>query len=155
MHRQELPKLSFQLCIAIHRFLAPVSTPHMLHRVAESGPVTYVFLGRANASSFPLYYTPAPDVPTPTHYTAETSPDAPAVDLQFNALTVHGEWLELILSGRRTWEIRFSATKKRERVALAQSKTPLLLGDVEIVDCVRLNAQSFAASIHRHCVPQQ
>ena len=43
MHRRELPKLPVQICIAINRFLAPASAPEMLHRLAEGGPVTYVF----------------------------------------------------------------------------------------------------------------
>jgi len=117
--RQELPKLPFEICIAINRFLAPASAPCMLHRVAEGGPVTYVFLGRANARLFLLHYAPAPDVPTLTHVSAEGSADATATDLPLNALTLHGEWLNMILNGQKTLEIRSSATKKRERIALA------------------------------------
>ena len=155
LQRQELPKLPFQICIAIHRFLASATAPPTPHRVAEGGPVTYIFLGRANASLFLFHYASAPDMTTSMHSGVEDSSDAPATDLPLNALTLHGEWLELILNGRKTWEIRSSATKKRERVALAQSTTSLLLGDVEIVNCLQLNAQSFAASMHKHCVPLQ
>ena len=37
---------------------------------------------------------------------------------------------------------------------MAQSGTTLLRGDVEVVNCVRLNAQPFATGIDKHCVPQ-
>ena len=30
-------------------YLAPQATPHLLHRLAEGGPVTYAFIGHSNA----------------------------------------------------------------------------------------------------------
>ena len=71
-----------------------------------------------------------------------------------SALIIKDEWLEMILSGKKTWEIRSTSTKKRERVALALSGAPLLLGDVEIVDSVKLDAATFAAETSKHGVPQ-
>ena len=44
--------------------------------------------------------------------------------------------------------------KKRERVALALSKHPLLLGDVEIVDCIKLDIATFTAQTSKHGVPR-
>ena len=44
-------------------------------------------------------------------------------------------------------------TRKRERVALAQSGTPLLFGDVEIIGCVRIDDVIFRASTKKHGVP--
>ena len=41
--RHALPKLSFDICIAINSFLASASAPFMFHRVTERDPVTYVF----------------------------------------------------------------------------------------------------------------
>ena len=130
----------------------------MLHRVAEGGPVTYVFFGQANASAFLLHYAPAPQTPPPPSNAAESAA-ADINTLPVNALTLKQDWLELILTGCKTWEIRSQPINKRERVALAQSQTTksqtaLLLGDVEIVNCVRLDADMFAASIDKHCVPQ-
>ena len=49
--RRPPPKLTFEICIAINRYLAKTSDPNMFHRVPEGGPVTYVFLGRINARS--------------------------------------------------------------------------------------------------------
>ena len=56
--RHALPKLSFEICIAINRFLASASAPVMFHRVTEGGPVTYVFLGRVHARSFLMRFSP-------------------------------------------------------------------------------------------------
>ena len=41
--RRPLPKLPFEICITVNRYLAPDSAPGLLHRVAEAGPVTDVF----------------------------------------------------------------------------------------------------------------
>ena len=38
--RHAPPKLSFEMCIAINRFLASAQAPVMFHRVTEGGPVT-------------------------------------------------------------------------------------------------------------------
>ena len=148
-----LPRLPFQICIAINRFLAPASAPRMLHSVAEGGPVTYVFLGRENAKLFLLY---AAALPEPTPPSSNTSQSAPAniTARPVSALTLKQEWIDLILTGRKTWEIRSKPIRKRERIALAESSTAVLRGDVEIVNCVRLDAQSFASSFDKHCVPQ-
>jgi hypothetical protein len=56
--RRPPPKLTFEICIAINRYLAKTSDPDMFHRVPEGGPVTYVFLGRMNARSFLARFTP-------------------------------------------------------------------------------------------------
>ena len=59
----------------------------------------------------------------------------------------------MILNGRKTWEIRSMRTDKRERVSLSPSGTALLLGDVEIVGCIDLDAAKFDANVDKHCVP--
>ncbi len=38
-----------------------------------------------------------------------------------SALQLHHKWLDLVLSGDKVWEIRSTATHKRERIALAQA----------------------------------
>ena len=151
--RRELPKLPFEICIAINRYLAPASAPRLLHRVAEGGPVTYVFLGRVNARLFLLHCTIATQPAPPPSATSEPAA-AKIIAKPVSALTLKQEWLDLILTGSKTWEIRSQPTNKRERVALAQSGTTVLRGDVEIVNCVPLDAQSFVTSIDKHCVPQ-
>ena len=52
-----------------------------------------------------------------------------------DGLIVKKEWLELILSGKKTWEIRGSRTNKRGRIALIESGSGLIVGTCEIVEC--------------------
>ena len=68
------------------------------------------------------------------------------------ALKVHRQWADLILDGTKTWEMRGSATSIRGRVALAVTKTNVLVGDVEIVGCKKVGPAEFQASDNKHCV---
>ena len=68
------------------------------------------------------------------------------------ALKLDHRWLQLLLDGSKTWEIRSSNTKLRGRVALASTETKLLHGDVEIVDCTPLSRKDFAANVPQHRV---
>ena len=155
---RELARLPFFICLNINRYLAKDATAHWLHRVAGGGPVAYVFLGHAHATSFLGYLTRdlvslvqlpgrLTTLPTPLpHMEAEATSahrtptdhemhqeDAPQQQCKpVSALILKDEWLEMILSGRKTWEIQNARTTKRERVALALSGTPLLLGDIDI-----------------------
>ena len=52
------------------------------------------------------------------------------------ALIIKEGWCQLILSGNKTWEIWGEGTPKRERIAIAQAGSGLLLGDVDLVDCI-------------------
>lgn len=78
-----------------------------------------------------------------------------------SALVVKPEWLDLILAGKKTWEIRGSATSKRGWVHLAQSKAGgLLLGRARLVDCIALEGASgkvsevaFKKDFAKHRVP--
>ena len=58
-------KLPADICIAINRYLAPDFSPRLLHRVAEGGPVTYVFLGHDNARIFLALFSSASEASTP------------------------------------------------------------------------------------------
>ena len=57
-----------------------------------------------------------------------------------SALVVKPEWAELLISGTKRWELRGSNTLKRGRVALAVSGTQELIGDIKIVDSVKVMA---------------
>ena len=126
-------KLTFEICIAINRFLASPSDLQMLHRViGGGGPVTYVFSSPAHAQLFISKYSPADAVSANKEQTclvegkraplnnATVQHLAAAPD---SAILLKEEWLEHILCGRQTWEIRSARTLKRERVALAQFGT--------------------------------
>ena len=53
-----------------------------------------------------------------------------------HALLILEEPLAKILAGTKTWEIRGSATKRRGRIALIQSKSGLVVGTCDLVDVV-------------------
>merc|ERR1712139_511482 len=46
------------------------------------------------------------------------------------------KWINQILSGRKTWEIRGTYTKKRRVIQLAESGTGKLVGEARLVDCI-------------------
>ncbi len=60
----------------------------------------------------------------------------------------------MILDGRKTWEIRGTATNVRERIALIRAGSGKIVGTCEIVDAVGpLSWDDLAASQDKHCVP--
>ena len=145
----------------------------MSARIPEIGPVTYVFLGRINARLLLARFTDYFKISTlvaPLTYSAYAStpsvlqPPVATTNLETipkSGIILQSEWLEMVLNGRKTWELRTMKTNKRERVALAQSGTSLLLGDVEITGCVELddivvraNIESCAQTPHFPFPPQ-
>ena len=68
------------------------------------------------------------------------------------ALVVEGEWLNLILQGHKTWEIRGTPTKKRQVIQLARSGSGLLLGQARITDCLRIDLDDMAKHNDKHCM---
>lgn len=55
--------------------------------------------------------------------------------MKMDALIIKKRPLELILDGKKTWELRGSACRKRGKIALIESKSGLVVGTAEIVDC--------------------
>ena len=53
-----------------------------------------------------------------------------------SGLVIKRKWLDLILSGQKTWEIRGSRTTKRERIALIESGSGHVVGEAKIADCL-------------------
>lgn len=51
-------------------------------------------------------------------------------------LMVKAPWSQLILDGKKTWELRGSKTKIRGRVAIIESGTKRIHGYVDVVDCL-------------------
>lgn len=72
------------------------------------------------------------------------------------ALILKSRWLDLILSGAKTWELRGSRTSLRGKVALAASGTGLLFGVAEIIDCIGpIRAEELAGKEQQHRVPDE
>lgn len=67
------------------------------------------------------------------------------------ALIVKQPWLELILAGRKTWEMRSRKTQIRGRVGLIESGSGLIVGEVDIVDSLEsLTEMEFKLNWGKH-----
>ena len=70
------------------------------------------------------------------------------------ALVVKKKWLDLILAGQKTWEIRGSSTSKRGWVHFAESQAGgKLRGRARLVNCFLVPKESFQRHYKKHCVP--
>lgn len=50
-------------------------------------------------------------------------------------LKIDDKWLQLILAGKKTWEIRRTRTNMRGRIALGNTKSKKFEGYANITDC--------------------
>ena len=65
-------------------------------------------------------------------------------------------WLDLILAGKKSWEIRGTATSKRGCVHLAVSGGGgTILGKASLVDCLLVKPEELVWHIDKHCIPEQ
>ena len=73
------------------------------------------------------------------------------------ALVVKKEWIDLILSGRKTWEIRGNATTRRGWIHFAESKAGgKLVGRARLLDCIPLVGKQWRQkNFCRHRVSKQ
>ena len=70
-----------------------------------------------------------------------------------SVLVVKRRWLDKILAGQKTWEIRGGPTAKRGWIHFAQSGTAgKLMGRARVVGCRRLRPSSFEQNVSHHCV---
>ena len=70
-----------------------------------------------------------------------------------SVLVVKKRWLDKILAGQKTWEIRQGPTAKRGWIHFAQSgSTGKLMGRGKLVDVRRLSRRSFEQNVSHHCV---
>ena len=66
-------------------------------------------------------------------------------------LIIRSPWIEQILDGSKTWEIRGRSTTRRGPIALIRSGSGCVVGLVDLVDCLALSPDDYrqAASCHR------
>ena len=64
--------------------------------------------------------------------------------LPTHALLIKEPWISMILEGKKTWEIRGSATKRRGRIALVASGTGTVVGTCDLVDVVGPLSRGYA-----------
>ena len=69
-----------------------------------------------------------------------------------SALVVKKRWLDKILAGQKTWEIRQGPTAKRGWIHFAQSGfTGKVMGRARLVGCHRVSRSSFEPAYCHHC----
>ncbi len=84
---------------------------------------------------------------------ARLSFSEPSAPSPTSALQLDEKWLDLILDGRKVWEIYSRATVEREHIALAQIGAGVLRGEVDIVDRKEVPKDAFAQHECKHHVP--
>ncbi len=70
-------------------------------------------------------------------------------------LIVKSPWIELILEGKKIWEIRGSNTNIRGPVALIKSGSGKVFGKVDIIDCMELTLKDYQQGSSFHCVESE
>ena len=72
------------------------------------------------------------------------------------ALIIKKHWLDEILSGRKTWELRGSRTSIRGRIGLIESGAGQVVGTCEVIDVVGpLSAVDLRRTNVKHRVPSK
>ena len=73
-----------------------------------------------------------------------------------NCLIIKKKWLDLILAGKKTWEIRGCKTTIRGKIALIESGTGMIVGEAELVDVIGpLSKNDLLINTKRHRVPTE
>ena len=65
-------------------------------------------------------------------------------------LKINDKWANLILSGRKTWEIRRTNTKIRGRIALGNTKTLCCVGYATLIDSVEMTVEELKKHNDKH-----
>lgn len=66
------------------------------------------------------------------------------------ALIIKRPWIDYILEGKKTWEIRGSKTNIKGKIELIQSGSGLVVGSCEIIDCKELTLEDYKRNIDKH-----
>lgn len=66
------------------------------------------------------------------------------------ALIVKPYWADLIVSGDKTWEIRSRYTDIRGKIGIIASSTKTIVGECEIVNCVKLTKELYDNNFAKH-----
>lgn len=71
------------------------------------------------------------------------------------ALIIRSPWIDLILSGNKTWEMRSRNCSYRGPIALIAGGTGKVVGTAELVDCLpKLDADQMRAHHAEHAIPE-
>jgi hypothetical protein len=69
---------------------------------------------------------------------------------KMKCLKMEDKWINLILSGKKTWIIRKTNTKTRERIALGNKKTKKVEGYAKIADSFEITLQELRKHEDKH-----
>lgn len=59
-------------------------------------------------------------------------------------LIIKEPYIDLILAGKKKWEIRGSKTNIRGRICLIKSGSKKIYGEVDLVDCFQINLEQYS-----------
>lgn len=74
---------------------------------------------------------------------------------RMRGLIIKSPWIDLILKGKKPWEIRGSNTTIRGTIALIKSGSGKVYGTVDLVDTKKLTFEEFMQSEEFHCIPKK
>ena len=66
------------------------------------------------------------------------------------ALIIKKPWIDYILNGQKSWEIRGSNTHIRGEIELIQSGSGLVVGKCKLVNCIKLSLDDYQKNKHNH-----
>ena len=72
-----------------------------------------------------------------------------------SAVSIKKEWLELIFTGRKTWEIRSKSTTKREIIGLIEIGSGMVVGEARIVESRRTSCDELRNHFDKHHIPHE
>ena len=67
-------------------------------------------------------------------------------------LIIKGKWLDKIFAKKKVWEIRRNPTNIRGRIFLVQSGSGMVVGECNIVDCIKLDKKLFEPGRKHHAI---
>ena len=67
-----------------------------------------------------------------------------------SGLIIQEPWIDLILEGKKDWEIRGRKTKKREKIKLIKKGSGLIVGEADLVDCECLTIKELKKEHNHH-----
>lgn len=70
-------------------------------------------------------------------------------------LIIHEPWVSMIISGKKTWEMRSRSTAVRGRIALIKKGSKTVVGVADLVGTrPKLSRAELRANLDKHCVPE-
>lgn len=70
------------------------------------------------------------------------------------ALIIKQPWIDYILEGKKTWEIRGCKTNIRGQIELIQSGSGLVVGSCNIIDCKELTLNDYSCNADKHNISE-